>query len=241
MAVWCRGTADAGGTPEYGYEVVHTYPHKTDAFTEGLFYLKGFLYEGTGLVGKSSIRKVEIQTGKVVQQYDVATPYFGEGIVNWNNQLLQLTLHHRVCFKYDLATFAKRGEFKYEGQGWGLTQDGKSIIMSDSTAVLRFLDPETFKEKHRITVKDSDGPVANLNELELVKDKIYANVWERDKIAIIEPKAGKVVGWINLEHLWAGSDNWDETLNGIAYDPEGDRLFVTGKKWPYLYEIRVKE
>lgn len=225
---------------EYGYEVVHTYPHDPDAFTQGLLYLNGFLYEGTGLRGMSSVRKVKLETGEVLEKRDLPDPYFGEGIVNWKDRLLELTWQAQTGFIYDLATFAPKGGFKYPGEGWGLTQDGTRIIMSDGTSELRFWDPETLQETGRIIVTDFYGrPVRNLNELEWVKGEVYANVWETDQIARINPKTGRVVGWINLIGLWPGSDNAEKTLNGIAYDAQHDRLFVTGKKWPKLFEIRL--
>jgi glutaminyl-peptide cyclotransferase len=247
-ACFCTTAAEADGIPEYSYVKVHTYRHEADAFTEGLFYWKGFLYEGTGiytnvagLSAKSSIRMVRLKTGEVRKKREISEPYFGEGIVNWNGLLLQLTWRDHVCFKYDLATFAQRGKFTYPGEGWGLTQDGKCLIMSDGTAVLRFLNPETFQEIRRIPVTASGISVACLNELEWVNGAIYANVLGTDKIAIIDPNTGNLTAWINLAGLWPGSDLYDKPLNGIAYDPKGDRLFVTGKLWPYLYEIRVKK
>jgi glutamine cyclotransferase len=230
----------ADGIAEYGYEVVHTYPHDPQAFTQGLVYLNGFLYEGTRLPGQSSIRKVKLETGVVLRKRDVPGSYFGEGIVNWKDRLLELTWRDQAGFFYDLATFTPNGEFKYTGEGWGLTQDGKRIIMSDGTAELRFWDPETLRETGRITVTDSNGqPVGNLNELEWIKGEVYANVWQTDRIVRIDPRTGRVVGWINLAGLWPGSDNLEKTLNGIAYDAQRDRLFVTGKKWPKVFEIRL--
>jgi len=236
----CGPASQVDGISEYGYEVVHAYPHDPDAFTQGLLYMNGFLYEGTGLPGKSSIRKVKLETGEVLQRHDLPDPYFGEGIVNWKNRLLELTWQAQTGFIYDLATFAPKGEFKYPGEGWGLTQDGERIIMSDGTSELRFWDPETLKDTGRINVTDSYGrPVPNLNELEWVKSEIYANVWQTDRIARIDPRTGRVSGWINLIGLWPGSDNAEKTLNGIAYDAQHDRLFVTGKRWPKLFEIRL--
>jgi glutamine cyclotransferase len=236
----CGPSREAGGVSEYGYEVVHAYPHDPNAFTQGLEYLNGFLYEGTGLPGKSSIRKVRIETGEVLQKRDVPDPYFGEGIVHWKDRLLELTWQAEAGFIYDLATFAPKGDFKYPGEGWGLTQDGNRIIMSDGTPDLRFWDPETLRETGRITVRDFYGqPVPNLNELEWVNGEIYANVWHTDRIARIDPRTGSVTGWIDLSGLWEGSDHAEKTLNGIAYDTRHDRLFVTGKEWPTLFEIRL--
>ncbi len=243
LACGCGPTTEAGSTPEYGYEIVHTYPHDRSAFTQGLFYLDGFLYEGTGIEEESSIRKVRLETGEVVQKRMVPS-YFGEGIVNWKNKLIELTWKSETGFVYDLATFEPRSQFRYPGEGWGLTQDGRRIIMSDGSAQLRFWDPETLKETARLTVTDQGQPVENLNELEWVKGEIYANIWTTDRIARIDPKTGKVAGWINLAGLLTPADRVEgpeatDVLNGIAYDAAHDRLFVTGKRWPKLFEIRL--
>jgi glutaminyl-peptide cyclotransferase len=235
----CERNSAPAEIPVAYYEVVHTYPHDASAFTEGLFYLNGFLYESTGLVGESYVRKVQIETGEIVQQHKIPPQYFGEGIVNWKDRLVQLSYQTQVGFVYDLNSFEQKSEFKYPGEGWALTQDGKRIIMSDGTPELRFLDPDTLQETGRLTVTTDGVPRKDINELEWVKGEIYANVWHTDLIARIDPKSGKVVGWINLVGLWPGSDNNEKTLNGIAYDAEHDRLFVTGKKWPNLFEIRV--
>jgi glutamine cyclotransferase len=240
-ACGCGPASQAGGIPEYGYEVVHTYPHDPQAFTQGLLYLDGFLYESTGIEGLSSIRKVKLETGEVLQKRDIPEAYFGEGIVNWKDRLLELTWKAQTGFIYDLATFAPRGQFQYPGQGWALTQDGKRIIMSDGSAELRFWDPETLKETGRLTVTDEGRPVEDLNELEWVKGEIYANIWQTDRIARIDPATSKVTGWIDLTGLLRPADHTDETdvLNGIAYDAPRDRLFVTGKRWPKLFEIKL--
>ncbi len=236
----CGPASQAGGISQYGYEVVHTYPHDPGAFTQGLFYLNGFLYEGTGLPGESSIRKVRLETGEVLQKRDVPDPYFGEGIIAWKDRLLELTWQAQAGFIYDLGSFAPQGEFRYPGEGWGLTQDGKRIIMSDGSPELRFWDPETLKELGRITVTDEGRPVSDLNELEWVKGEIYANIWQTNRIARIDPKTGKVVGWIDLTGLLSPAESQDvDVLNGIAYDAEHDRLFVTGKLWPKLFEIKL--
>jgi glutaminyl-peptide cyclotransferase len=240
----CGPSTQAGGIPEYTYDVVHVYPHDATAFTQGLFYLDGFLYEGTGLEGRSSIRKVRLETGEVLQKHDVPEEYFGEGIVNWKNRLLEITWRTQKGFVYDLATFAVVGQFEYPGEGWGLTGDGRRIIMSDGTAELRFWNPDTLRETGRVTVTAGGRPVANLNELEWVKGEVYANVWETDRIARIDPASGKVVGWIDLTGLLAPSDRIQgqtDVLNGIAYDAARDRLFVTGKDWPKLFEIRLRK
>jgi glutamine cyclotransferase len=228
--------------PMYRYEVVHTYPHDPTAFTEGLFYLGGFLYESTGLEQHSSIRKVRLETGEVVQKHEVPKAYFGEGIVNWKHHLLSLTWKSHMGFVYDLATFKEQGEFHYEGEGWALTQDGKQIIMSDGTPELRFLNPDTLLETRRITVTLEGKPVRYVNELEWVKGEIYANVWQTDWILRIDPRSGEVVGLVNLAGLLAAADQipgQTDVLNGIAYDAKDNRLFVTGKNWPKLFEIRL--
>ncbi len=239
----CGPATQAGSTPEYGYEIVHTYPHDRYAFTQGLFYLDGYLYEGTGLEEQSSIRKVKLETGEVLQKRDLPGQYFGEGIVNWKDRLIELTWKAEAGFVYDLATFAPRSEFRYPGEGWGLTQDGKRIIMSDGSSQLRFWDPETLKETGRITVTDQGRPVKDLNELEWVKGEIYANVWQTDRIVRIDPRTGNVTGWIDLAGLLTPADRAEtpegDVLNGIAYDAQRDRLFVTGKRWPKLFEIRL--
>jgi glutaminyl-peptide cyclotransferase len=241
LAVCACTSPTQAETPVYTYEIVNTYPHDPAAFTQGLFYLNGFLYEGTGLEEQSSIRKVKLETGEVLQKRDLDGAYFGEGIVNWKDRLLQLTWKAQRGFIYDLASFAPRGQFEYPGEGWGLTQDGKRIIMSDGSAELRFWEPETLKETGRVTVTDEGHPVTNLNELEWVKGEVYANIWQTDRIARIDPASGKVVGWIDCTGLLAPSDRTELTdvLNGIAYDAARGRLFVTGKRWPKLFEIRL--
>jgi len=240
-AAACAPATQASGTPEYTYEVVHTYPHDPGAYTQGLVFLNHVLYEGTGLETQSSIRKVKLETGEVLQKRDIAPEYFGEGIVNWKDRLIELTWKGERGFIYDLGTFTPRSQFEYPGEGWGLTQDGKRIIMSDGTAQLRFWEPDTLREIGRITVTDEGRPVTQLNELEWVKGEIYANVYQTDRIARIDPATGKVVGWVDLTGILSPADRTDQTdvLNGIAYDAAGDRLFVTGKRWPKLFEIRL--
>ena len=237
----CSPPPDAG-VPEYSYEVVHTYPHDPSAFTEGLFYLNGFLYESTGLEGQSSIRKVRLETGEVVQTHEIPAQYFGEGIINWKDRLIELTYKTQVGFVYDLANLGLRRQFEYTGEGWALTQDGKRILMSDGTPDIRFWDPETLKEIGRIQVTDEGLPVKNVNELEWIKGEIYANIWMTDRIARIDPNTGKVTGWIDLTGILSPADrgaSQPDVLNGIAYDARQDRIFVTGKRWPKLYEIRL--
>jgi len=237
----CGTESQAGGIPEYSYEVVHTYPHDPAAYTQGLFYLNGVLYESTGLYGESSIRKVKLETGEVLEKRDVPEQYFGEGIINWKDRLYELTWKSEKGFIYNFATFALQGDFAYPGEGWGLTTDGKRIIMSDGTAELRFWDPDTLRETGRIAVSDDAGPVRELNELEWVKGEVYANVYQTDRIARINPNTGKVTAWIDLTGILSPADRVRQVdvLNGIAYDAKTDRLFVTGKLWPKLFEIRL--
>ncbi len=237
-------TAAGAAVPVYEFDVVHVYPHDTAAFTEGLFYANGFLYESTGLENHSSIRKVRIETGAVVQKVDIPAQYFGEGIVNWGRHLISLTWKSQVGFVFDLASFKLQRQFHYVGEGWALTQDGRQLIMSDGTSELRFLNPTTLQETNRIEVTLDGKPLHNVNELEWVKGEIYANVWETNWILRIDPHNGHVVGLINMAGLLGSSDKVagpDRVLNGIAYDAEGDRLFVTGKNWPKLFEIRLRK
>ena len=244
IATYACAPVSQAGVPEYTFEVVHSYPHDRTAFTEGLFYLDGFLYESTGIEGASSVRKVRLETGEVVQRHDLPSAYFGEGIIQWKDRLIQLTYKTEVGFVYNLSTFETERRFEYPGEGWAMTQDGKNIFMSDGTAQIRIWDPETLQELRRITVTDQGQPVPNVNELEWVKGEIYANIWETDRIARIDPATGRVVGWIDLAGLLspnerlAGPEGTD-VLNGIAYDAKGNRLFVTGKRWPKLFEIRL--
>jgi len=240
--VWIAGApTGAEAAPVYGYQIVHLYPHDANAFTEGLFYKDGFLYESTGLEGRSSIRKVKLETGEVVQQRNISPAYFGEGIVYWKNKLIELTWRSQIGFIYDLATFAPKGSFRYKGEGWALTRDGHRLIMSDGTSDLRFLDPDSLKETGRLHVTADGAPVANLNEVEEVKCNILANIWQTSKIACIDPKTGAVLYWIDLAPLVVANQNGnaDAVLNGIAYDAKSDRLFVTGKLWTTLYEIKI--
>ena len=226
--------------PVFGYKVVRSYPHDPRAFTQGLVYLDGVFYEGTGQLGQSNIRKVRPETGEVLQVRKIDDQYFGEGIVIWEGSLIQLTWQHGLGFVYDRDTFEPKSTFKYPGEGWGLTHDGTRIIMSDGTPVLRFLDPKTLKQVGRLPVRDGAAPVEDLNELEYVKGEIFANVWQTNRIARISPKTGEVTGWIDLSGLLSPRDAVGvDVLNGIAYDAKGDRLFVTGKLWPRLFEIKL--
>jgi glutamine cyclotransferase len=229
------------GAPVHGYEVVNVFPHDREAFTQGLVYRDGVLYESTGLKGRSSLRKVQLETGKVLQQTRIDARYFAEGLTDWGNRLVQLTWDTNVGFVYDVASFKQTGTFQYTGEGWGLTHDGTRLIMSDGTPTLRFLDPATFRVVGTLAVKDGTLPVEDLNELEYVEGEIYANVWTTDRIAVISPATGLVSRWINLAGLMpAAQTTGDAVLNGIAYDPARQRLFVTGKLWPRLFEIRIR-
>ena len=229
--------------PVYDYEVVQSFPHDPSAFTEGLFYLDGFLYESTGLEHQSTIRKVRLETGEVLQKVPVPDQYFGEGIVNWKHHLLSLTWKSQVGFVRDLQTFKVLRRFTYPGEGWALTQDGAQLIMSDGTSQLRFLNPDTLAETGRLSVTYAGKPVRDLNELEWVKGRIYANVWHTNVIVMIDPYSGEVAGVVNLEGLLLSpyqAHGADAVLNGIAFDAQHDRLFVTGKNWPRLFEIRLR-
>jgi glutaminyl-peptide cyclotransferase len=228
-------------TPEYGYQVVHAYPHDPNAFTEGLEFRAGFLYESTGLKGHSWLRKEKLETGQVLQQIDLDPQYFGEGITILNQQIVQPTYTTEIGFVYDQSTFHVKRTFNYSGEGWALANDGQNIYMDDGSAQIRVWDPITLQEKRRITVHDHGQPVTNVNELEWVRGEIYANIWQKDVIARISPVDGRVLGWINLAGILPAADRGgqEDVLNGIAYDVLGDRLFVTGKQWPKLFEIKV--
>lgn len=224
------------------YQIVQTYPHDSQAFTQGLIYLDGYLYESTGLEGRSSLRKVDLSTGQVLQKYDLPTEYFAEGLTDWGTNLIQLTWKSHIGFIYSRYSFALLRTFKYEGEGWGLTHDNTHLIMSDGTAYLRFLDPQSFHVTRRIHVVDESGhAVDNLNELEYIGGEIYANIWHKDEIVRISPETGKIIGRINLGGIIDKRTlgEGDAVLNGIAYDAVNRRLFVTGKLWPKLFEIRV--
>ncbi|WP_329741732.1 glutaminyl-peptide cyclotransferase [Dyella sp. A6] len=229
--------------PVYGYTVVHAYPHDPKAYTEGLLYLHGYLYESTGQVGESTVRKVDLDTGKVLQKTSTPWPDYGEGIAVWQNRLIQLTWRSHQGFIYDLATLKPLARFPYPGEGWALTSDGSYLYMSDGTPVIRRLDPNTLKQVGSIKVTANGKPLQNINELEWVKGQIFANVWLTNRIARIDPATGKVVGWIDLTGLAPKPDTLadpvNDVLNGIAYDAKHDRLFVTGKCWPKLYQIRL--
>ncbi len=242
LAVLACAAAHAADIPVYGYRVVHAYPHDTGAYTEGLFYKDGYLYESTGEKGSSTVRKVALRSGETLQRHNLPARYFGEGIVDWKDRLVQLTWQSGTGFVYDLASFELRHTFRYEGEGWALTRDDTHLYMSDGTPVLRVLDPETLEVVRRIHVTADGTPVTNLNELEWVDGEIYANVWLTDRIARIDPASGHVVGWIDLGGLFDNSqlpNPGDDVLNGIAWDAKHRRLFVTGKCWPKLFEIEL--
>jgi len=223
------------------YKVVNAFGHDPKAFTQGLVFEDGFLYEGTGLNGQSELRKVELETGKVLQSYKLPHEFFGEGITIYDDHIFQLTYKSGVGFVYDKKTFELLREFEYQTEGWGLTNDGRHLIMSDGTPMLYFLDPETFKQSYKVMVLDQDSPVWGLNELEYVDGQIYANVWPMERIVKIEPKTGRVIGWVDMEGILTPQDQIGpvDVFNGIAYDAENDRLFVTGKFYPKLYEIKL--
>jgi glutaminyl-peptide cyclotransferase len=228
-------------TPVAGYQLVRSFPHDPEAFTQGLVFVDGVLYESTGLNGKSSIRKVKVETGEVLQIQPLEARYFGEGIAVVGDRVVQLTWQSGVGFVYDRATFKRQRSFTYEGEGWGIAYDGSRLIMSDGTASLRFLDPQTLKETGRLQVRDKGAPVAQLNELEIVKGEIFANVWQTHRIVRISPKTGEVLGWIDMRNLLTPAEAARvDVMNGIAYDAKNDRLFVTGKYWPKLFEVKVK-
>jgi glutamine cyclotransferase len=223
------------------YRIIHTYPHDPHAFTQGLVFVDGSLYESTGLEGQSSLRMVDLETGRILQSQPVDSKYFAEGLTAWGSTLVQLTWESHVALVYDRFSFRMLRTFSYSGEGWGLTQDGTSLILSDGSDTLRFFDPATFREVRHLSVTDHGKPVLEINELEFIHGKIYANIWHSDRIARIDPVSGKVLGWIDLKGLLPAAKQTDPeaVLNGIAYDSAHDRLFVTGKLWPKLFEIQV--
>jgi len=237
----CSMPGYSDGIPVCSYNIVNTYPHDRNAFTEGLVLEDGVLYEGTGLYGQSTLRKVGLETGDILQIYELPDQFFGEGITIYGNRIIQLTWRSNIGFVYDKDSFELLQEFNYSTEGWGITHDGTRLTMSDGTSALYFLDPETFEKIGQIEVFDNHGPVTRLNELEYIQGEIYANVWQTDRIAIIAPETGRVIGWIDLAGLLTEEDRSEpvDVLNGIAYDAEADRLFVTGKLWPKLFEIEL--
>jgi glutaminyl-peptide cyclotransferase len=251
--------AKSGPAPVYTYEIVKSYPHDPNAFTEGLYFKDGFLYESTGEEKKSSLRKVELETGKVVQKWDLPPEDFGEGISEINGKIYQLTWQEEKGRVFDAKDFKLLQEFTYQGEGWGMTTDGTNLIFDQGTHILMFMDPNTFKTVRTMPVFRDDGrPLMQINELEWIKGEIWANIWHSELpdilgkpnyIVRIDPNSGKVLGWIDLAGISPddqpkGDDPYDpkaeNTLNGIAYDAANDRIFVTGKKWKKLYEIKVK-
>jgi glutamine cyclotransferase len=229
------------GASLYNYEIIKIYPHDSNAFTQGLIYSNGYFYEGIGLYRRSALRKVEVETGKVIKEYRLPSRYFGEGIAQWKDRLIQLTWKEKKGFVYERETFSLIQEFSYNTEGWGMTQDGNFLIMSDGSANLYFLNPETFRQVKKIEVRDEDKAIKGLNELEYVRGKVYANVWPTDRIAVINPETGLVEGWLNLTGLRSHLDSPSkaDVLNGIAYDAVRDKFFVTGKFWPKVFEIRI--
>ncbi len=239
----CLLSADRAraAAPILSYKVVADYPHSTDSYTEGFFYLDGLFYEGTGIEGHSALLAIQPETGKPQQKLALAPQYFGEGIVDWGPNIYQWTWQSHICFVYDRFTLRTLKQFGYTGEGWGMTRTAKEIITSDGTATLRFRDPNSFAETHHILVKDGTRAIEQLNELEFIKGEIYANVWHSDLIARIDPRDGHVIAWIDLAGLLPADQrvNAESVLNGIAYDARHDRLFVTGKQWPKVFEIKV--
>jgi glutamine cyclotransferase len=236
------GSAPAPARPADTYRIVNVYPHDPQAFTQGLIFRDGFLFESTGQRGRSTLRKVQLETGEVLEQRALETRYFGEGLAASRGRLIQLTWQAGRAFVYDPATLEMERTFDYRGEGWGLAATDDQLIMSDGSTQLRFFDPDTFTETRAVVVRDAGRPVANLNELEVVRGEVYANVWHADRVARIDPLSGAVRGWVDLGGLLAPGEVSDPeaVLNGIANDEAGDRLFVTGKLWPKLFEIRVE-
>jgi glutaminyl-peptide cyclotransferase len=241
VIVCCALAFVAPGRAADTYRVVHVFPHDPNAFTQGLIFTNGHLYESTGRNGRSTLRMNDLETGRVLQSVPLDNKYFGEGLTEWNGTLIQLTWLAHTALVYDRFSFRLLRTLDYKGEGWGLTQDGKNIILSDGTATLRFLDPQTFREMRHIVVKDHGVQITELNELEFVHGEIYANVWHTDRIARIAPTTGQILGWIDLSGLLPAGEHSDDeaVLNGIAWDAAHDRLFVTGKLWPKLFEIQV--
>lgn len=227
--------------PVYSYEVINTWPHDSEAYTQGLVFYDGALFESTGLYGSSSLRRVELKSGKVKKKVEVAREYFAEGMTIFGDKVFQLTWQAQKGFVYDLKKLQQEGEFTYEGQGWGLTHDNHSLIMSDGTNRIRFLDPNSFQVQRTISVYENGSPLTQLNELEFIKGEIYANIWKTDRIVRIDPTTGKINAWIDMTGLHHQGEKRaaENCLNGIAYDAESDRLFVTGKRWEKMYEIRL--
>lgn len=234
-------SANSKFIPVYTYKVINTYPHDRSAFTEGLVFEDGVLYEGTGLQGYSTLRRVKLETGEILQICKLPPQFFGEGITIYRNKIIQLTWQSNIGFVYDKYSFKLLKEFNYPNEGWGITHNGKHLIMSDGTETLHFLDPETFEEVSQIEVSANDIPITRINELEYIQGEIYANIWHTERIARIDPLTGQVIGWIDLKGILSSKDDSKtvDVLNGIAYDTKNNRLFVTGKFWPKLFEIEL--
>lgn len=226
---------------DWSVEVVASYPHDPGAFTQGLAIEEGRLYESTGQYGASSLRLVDLESGRVERLVNLARSYFGEGIAIAGGRIYQLTWQSRTGIVYDLESFEALERFRYMGEGWGVTYDGEWLVVSDGTPTLRFMDPASFEVVRRVNVADEGRPVARINELEYVDGEVWANIWYEDRIARISPDDGRVLGWLDLAHVWPAAErNREQVLNGIAYDRDADRLYVTGKNWPRLYEIDVR-
>ncbi len=226
-------------TPVCSFDVVNSYPHDPGAYTQGLLYDDGDLFESTGIYGESSLRRVDLESGGVLQQVNLDAAYFGEGLALWEDRLIQLTWQEHTAFLWDAMSFASTGSFAFTGEGWGLTHDGRRLIMSDGSSTLRFFDPVTYLVSGTLAVVDNGSPVINLNELEWIRGEIFANQWLTERIARIDPDTGRVIAWINLDGLLDPAPPSAEVLNGIAWDDAGERLFVTGKLWPSLFEIEL--
>jgi glutaminyl-peptide cyclotransferase len=231
----------SSSAPVDGYKLIATYPHSMDSYTEGFFYLNGMFYESIGINGQSALLAINPQTGRILQRRALPSEYFGEGIVDWGPNVYQWTWKSHICFVYDRFSLQIVKQFTYTGEGWGMTRTAKELITSDGSAIIRFRDPNTFRESHHILVKDGGKIIDQLNELEFIKGEIYANIWHSEMIARISPQDGHVIAWIDLTGLLPSDQMIDaeSVLNGIAYDPQHDRLFVTGKRWPAVFEIKV--
>ncbi len=242
LLVLGAASAAFAAVPVGGYDIQKVYPHDPAAFTEGLLYLQGDFIESTGQKGSSGVRRVRLRDGIVVQAEKAPATVFGEGVVDWGNRLYSLTWQDEIGFIWDLKSLKRLSSFRYEGEGWALTRNDRHLIMSDGTATLKVLDPETLKVLRRIRVTADGKPVVNLNELEWVKGEIFANVWMTNRIARIDPATGRVRAWLELSGLPETLQHVDPdaVLNGIAYDQVHDRLFVTGKMWPHIYQISLR-